>query len=293
MSMLGRQVMSGFLLLAMLLGTGIAHGEPVLLAERTPVKLRIMSQLTSGKSKVGEAVNLMVCEAIKDSQGRVLVADGAKAVGKVTVSKKRGMFGRQGKLEFTVESVQAVDGGQVPLRAQIENSGKSNRGVVIASALLLSVLSVFVHGRDVTVKEGTEFVAYVDKDTLVDPLKSPSASPVVQTSPAPTPNLPSSPVPQPAQPSARFVVLTSLLAGTNVVGELKNEGPEPAAAEVIVLIKKDDKAVGAGTVMLDKLDVGEKRSFSVAIQGSTDGTVSIEVWPKTLSTAPAAPNAGP
>jgi len=249
-----------------------------------------MREMTSGRVKVGEAVDMMVCEEIKDEQGHVLVSHGARASGKVTTSKRRGMLGKQGKLEFAVEWMEAINGAKVPLSAHLENSGVNNTGVVVATALLLSVLCVFVNGRDVTLKEGTEFVAYVERDTMIELAATPpseSAATAV-TAAAKEANAP------PAPPAATFTVLASLPAGTNLVGEIKNEGPAASGAEIIVLVRKDDKAVGAGTSVLDTVPAGEKRAFSIPIQGSIEGEITVQVHPKAVpAPPPAAPPAPP
>jgi len=205
---------------------------------------------------------MYVKDDVKDPGGRVLVAAGAHALGKVTKSKKRGMFGVPGKLEFNIETVEAVDGGSVPLRAKIEDTGHSNKGTVIATALLLTVLTVFVRGRDVTVNEGTELIGYVDRDTVVNP-PQPATSPAVPSVASPA-------------PVAKLTVVSSLVAGSNVMGEIRNEGPGVCSAEVIVLVRKDDKPVGGGTAIVDRIEVGQVRAFSVPIQGSTVGTLSVE-----------------
>lgn len=263
----------------------VAVAEPVKLAEKTPIRLKTLNKMTSGKVKVGEAVPYEMLEDVKDKSGRILIAYGAKGLGKVTVSKKRGMLGKQGKLEFTVESVQAVDGTGVPLRASMESSGKSNKGTVIAAALLLTVLAVFVQGKDVTIKEGTEIMAYVDHDTMIDP--SPSSQPAQ----AGVESAGSVAASSPTLPDAKLSVVSSLIAGTNVVGEIRNEGPNACSAEVIALIKKDGKAVGAGSLVLERVETGQTRAFSISIQGSTDGelTVSANVKPLPVAKPPTPP----
>lgn len=256
-------------------GGEMAFAQPTKLTERTPVKLRLLQSLTSGKAKQGESVSYEVREDVKGEGGVVLVLTGAKAVGKVTVSKRRGMFGKPGKLEFTVESVQAVDGSPIPIRASVENRGKSNGGTVLATALLLTVFTVFIQGKDTTVKEGTEVLAYVDRDIIIDPASSTalSASPPATATPAQAQV-------STVAASTKFTITSSILAGTNVVGEVHNDGPIPAAAEVIVLITKDGKTVGGGTVTLERVEVNAKQTFSVPVTGSTDGILNVQVNPK-------------
>lgn len=238
--------------------------DPLKITEGTPIKLELTKTLTSGKAKQGEAVTYRTRDDIIVN-GEVVIAKGAKGLGKVTESKRRGMLGKKGKLEFTVESVTAVNGTPVPLRTSIKNSGKSNSGAVIVSALLLSVFAVFVSGRDVTVKEGTEIVAYIDSDTLID-LKSNSkgGSTVLNGDNASLPN-------------AKFSITSSFLADKKIIGEIQNDGLEAAGAEVIVMIRSNGKVVGAGSCILEQVKPGEKRAFNIPIDGSTDGIADIKI----------------
>ncbi|MHB1459574.1 MAG: hypothetical protein ACYC0V_21905 [Armatimonadota bacterium] len=238
--------------------------EPLKIAEGTPIKLELTRSLTSGKVKTGEAVTYRTREDIIIN-GEVVIAKGAKGLGKVTVSKRRGMLGKKGKLEFTVESVTAINGVPVPLRTSIENSGKSNSGAVIASALLLTVFAVFISGRDITIKEGTEIVAYVDTDTLID-VKSNSKN-TTTSSNGDNVNT----------PNAKFTLTSSFTADKKIIGEIQNDGLESANAEVIILIRSNDKVVGAGSCIVEQVKPGEKRSFNAPIDGITDGTADIKI----------------
>jgi len=138
------------------------------LEEGTPVLLQTTEKMVSGRVAEGATVKYRVARDVLGANGAVLIPYDGHAVGKVTRSRRRGMFGKAGQLEFTVESVSAADGTLVPLRAQEMTAGKSNKNEVIVATLLLSVFAVFVHGRDVEIPEGTEITAYVDHDTIVE-----------------------------------------------------------------------------------------------------------------------------
>ena len=141
--------------------------EPVVLREGTPILLHTEEKMVSGRTAEGSAARFRVARDIVGPGRQVLIGYGDLAQGRVTRSRRRGMFGKAGQLEFTVDSVTAVDGTTVPLRASEEMGGKDNTGTVIASALLLTVLAIFVHGKDVDLPAGTEFTAYVDHDTAI------------------------------------------------------------------------------------------------------------------------------
>ena len=140
---------------------------PAALKEGTPVLLQTTEKMVSGRVAEGSTVRYRVARDIVGPGDNVLIAYGSFAQGRVTRSRRRGMFGKAGQLEFTVDTVDAVDGTVVPLRAQQEVAGKGNKNEVIISALLLSVLAVFVHGRDVEIPADTEVTAYVDHDTVI------------------------------------------------------------------------------------------------------------------------------
>ena len=260
-----RSFLSLSIILMMLLQMCIAVcSEPLKIAEGTPIKLELTQTLTSGKAKEGEAVTYRTRDDILVN-GEIVIAKGAKGLGKVTESKRRGMLGKKGKLEFTVESVTAMNGTPVPLRTSIKNSGKSNSGAVIVSALLLSVFAVFVSGRDVTIKEGTEIIAYVDTDTLIDLKSGTKNAPVVST------------VDNTTTPNATFTLTSSFTSDKKIIGEIQNGGLESANAEVIILIRSNDKVVGAGSCILEQVKPSEKRSFNAPIDGSTNGTADIKI----------------
>lgn len=139
------------------------------LPERTPVKVMICEQLISGQAKKGQEVTFEVREDLFGTNHELLVTKGSPAYGTVTKSSKRGVFGKPGKLEFTCEYTKAVDGTKVTLRStELGGKGRNNTGAMVATVMLVSVLGVFVNGRDVNVKKGTEFTVFVDQDTKVD-----------------------------------------------------------------------------------------------------------------------------
>lgn len=145
--------------------------------------LQTTEKMVSGRVAEGSTVRYRVARDIVGPGGNILIAYGSFAQGRVTRSRPRGMFGKAGQLEFTVDTVGAVDGTAVPLRAQQEVAGKGNKNEVIISTLLLSVLAVFVHGRDVEVRAGTEITAYVDHDTVIQHPQPAAESGVVRGEP--------------------------------------------------------------------------------------------------------------
>ncbi len=157
--------------------------EPVTLKEGTPVLLTTTEKLISGRIPEGSTIRYKVARDVVGSGNNIVIAYGSFAQGKITRSRRRGMFGKAGQLEFTVDTAEAVDGTPIPLRAMQEASGKGNKNEVIVSALLLTVLAVFVHGRDIEIPEGTEITAYVDHDTVIAQPQPLSAEGIIRGAP--------------------------------------------------------------------------------------------------------------
>lgn len=143
------------------------NGSKAMLADGTHVKLQLTETLSSNKSRVGDKVHYVVDEDVTDSDKKVLISKGAPATGTVTLAKGRGGLGRSGKLEFTCESVTAVDGSQIPLRGEEAKNGKGGKGSMVAVTLLISPLGLFMKGHNITVKQGTVVTAYVNPVPIV------------------------------------------------------------------------------------------------------------------------------
>lgn len=162
-----------------------ADTAPAIVAPRTPgqldpdttIKLLTVGQYKSGDSKKGDRVNLRVDEDIIDSAGNVLVRRGTAAFGTVTASRRSGIFGKRGLLDISIDYTHAVDGQKVPLRATKSRGGKSNAGASIAATILIAPVALFIKGSNVTLKEATPILAYVDDTIRVAAGDSPAASP--------------------------------------------------------------------------------------------------------------------
>lgn len=162
---------------------GAASGpQTVKLSERTRIKVTILEGLSSSSAKKGEEVRYEVVDDVVGPNREVLIAKGSSALGSVTRAAHRGIFGKPGKLNISIDFVRAVDGTKVPLRANEDMSvrGRNNSSGAAAATLLIAPIGLLINGRDVRIKKGAEFVVYVDADTLVDLSK---AKPRAITSP--------------------------------------------------------------------------------------------------------------
>ncbi len=83
--------------------------DSVKIQAKTPVRLIVDETLSSGISKSGQTFRLTVAENVT-VDGKVVITKGALATGRITAVRKKSFPNSNGKLEFAVDSVQAIDG---------------------------------------------------------------------------------------------------------------------------------------------------------------------------------------
>jgi hypothetical protein len=146
------------------------------LADATPVLLRTKEELSSGTAKVGDRVPFRVTEDVKAGD-LVVIQRGAEAWGVVTAVQPRRRKGYGGSLDVAIQSVQLLNGGPAPLRAEQHSKGASNSlemGLRMAqygmTGVLLPVVPFLLleKGKDALLPAGTKFTAYMNGDVPVD-----------------------------------------------------------------------------------------------------------------------------
>ena len=135
------------------------------LPQGTMVRLRTLSQLSSQENKVGQRFDLEVAEDVL-LNGRVVIPRGSPAVGDVTLVKKKGMWGKSGKLEARVLSVRA-NGKDIPVRGTVGDKGETGTAAVVGSILVLPVAGFFVTGTSAVMPSGTGAMAMLESDLPV------------------------------------------------------------------------------------------------------------------------------
>lgn len=152
---------------------GWSKPSPATLKDGTPLVLTTREKMVSGEIPEGSKVKYKVERDVLDAQGRVLIAAGATAYGRVVKSEGSGFFGRAGALNISVDNVDAADGSLVPLRAIRDETADDQETGVIVGGVLLSVFFIFMEGDDVTIDQGTLITAFVDRDS---PVATPGAA---------------------------------------------------------------------------------------------------------------------
>ena len=149
------------------LGYGSRASTPdLVIPDGTEVKLLLKNPLSSATAQPEQRIEFTASEAVV-VHGVTVIEKGAPAVGHVTEVQARKSFGRKGKLLFGIDTVQAVSGDNIRLRASKTASGIDSYGTAGVVTILTGPLGALVKGKDVEVAAGTEFTIYIDGERKV------------------------------------------------------------------------------------------------------------------------------
>jgi hypothetical protein len=146
--------------------------------------------MSSADAKTGQDVPFEVTEDVL-VDGIVVLPKGAAALGTVTEAEPKRRMGRGGKLDITISYARLSDQEKLALRASKEGKGGGHvgamTGAMVGTAIVFfpaAPLFLFMHGKDITIPQGTELNAFVEGDMHLDMSKF-GAQPVAQSASAP------------------------------------------------------------------------------------------------------------
>jgi len=158
----------------------------MVLQDGTPVRMRINRTVSSADARVGDQVDFEVLDAVKVGDF-VVIPQGGVALATVTEAQAKRRMGRAGKLNINIDSVRLFNGDKAPLRAVKEVKGGGHVGAMTGAIVATSIvffpaapLFLFMHGKDITIPQGTEITAYINGDIAIAP---PKPAPAAQVTP--------------------------------------------------------------------------------------------------------------
>lgn len=137
------------------------------ISEGTIIKVSINNDISGKEVEVGQKLDFTTTEDL--IQGNTIVLKkGLKVVGTVTEAAKSKGLGKKGKLSFNIDYLYLENGKVIKLRSEIKKNLNGSGGLVVASAVLLSPLALFVHGKNAKYEKGEVFDAYVDETMILE-----------------------------------------------------------------------------------------------------------------------------
>lgn len=130
----------------------------------TVLNIELTEAISSKKTKKGDPIPLKTLDNIIINDVIVIPA-GSPVEGVVTKATKSGLFGRSGKLEFTINSVKTINNIKIPLQYTALKEAGSDGGAIAVAAVVSVVGGLFMKGKNVEFPAGSHFQAKVTADT--------------------------------------------------------------------------------------------------------------------------------
>jgi hypothetical protein len=143
----------------------VSTASRTVLPQGTSIRLRTLSELTSQTAKTGQRFDLEVAEDVMLG-GRVVIPRGSPAVGDIAMVKKKGMWGKSGKLEARVLYIRA-NGRDIPVRGSVGDKGETGTAGVVGAIVVLPIAGFFVTGTSAVLPAGTGANAALESDLEV------------------------------------------------------------------------------------------------------------------------------
>jgi hypothetical protein len=147
----------------------------LILEDGTPLRLRLSRTLSSADCKTGDRIDFEVMDPIV-LDGITVVPQGGIAWGTVTEAEHKRSMGRAGKLNIAITAVKLANSEKANLRAVRDTKGGGHVGAMTGAMVATSIvffpaapLFLFIHGKDITIPQGTEITAYIDGDKAFVP----------------------------------------------------------------------------------------------------------------------------
>jgi hypothetical protein len=172
----------------------------------TPLVLRTTSEINTKDKRPGDRVYLEVAESVM-FRGQVIIPAGAPAMGEIARAQRNGHFGKKGKLQVRLMSVQTPQ-GPVRLTGSAYDEGKSGTVASVATIALVSPLGFLIHGTSGKIMPGTMMTA-----NLAQPLQFAYTGPQFEAAANSTPVQPDAP--WVAEPGISAIGASQGVRGTN------------------------------------------------------------------------------
>lgn len=136
-------------------------GDPATtLPANTEVILAMNQDLTTKGAKVDVGTKFDLSVAYDVMMGDyVVIPKGTPAVGEVVWKKGKGAFGKSGKMEVEMRSIN-LNGRRIPVSGKYRQEGEGNTVATVASVALIWPVAPFVTGKSARIPQGRELKAY-------------------------------------------------------------------------------------------------------------------------------------
>lgn len=138
----------------------------IVIPAHTEMLLRLDEEVGSERARVGQPVAVSVARDVV-VDGIVAIPRGAAGIGAVTYRTGKGAFGKSGKIDIELRSID-VAGRMVPVVGRYHAAGDGRTGETLGTILVGGVVAgAFITGRHAIFEEGREFTAFTGAATSI------------------------------------------------------------------------------------------------------------------------------
>lgn len=171
----------------------IERSSSLKIPDGTPIEIEAPYTVRSMDFKPKDKISFRVVDPIKVN-GITVIEQGATATGRIERSKRGGHWGKAGLLVWSMQTVTAVDGSQIPLRVAPLRLRGDSKGAKVATQMIITgallsfiapvaLLHGFKRGKDAYIPAGKRYSVFVEGTPSVI-----AGSNLVNSSPPPVSN---------------------------------------------------------------------------------------------------------
>ncbi len=154
--------------------------HPGSIPDGTQVNVEAPYTINSMDFKANDTISFRVVDPVKVN-GVTVIEQGATAAARILRAKRGGHWGKAGLFVFTMQSVTAVDGSQIPLRTQQVRLRGDSKGAKVAASMIITgalmpfiapvaLLHGFKRGKDAFIPAGKRYSVFVDSASPIQSL---------------------------------------------------------------------------------------------------------------------------
>lgn len=146
--------------------TSEAIVQNLVLNSGTPITLVVTEEVNSSTHKEGEKFKLTVLNDVKIGE-KIVIPRGTPATGEITWRTGKGAFGKSGKIEFALTSID-LNGKSLPVSGNYRQEGEGNTIATGVGILAVGVFAGFITGKRARVPAGRELLSQLADDVPFD-----------------------------------------------------------------------------------------------------------------------------
>lgn len=131
--------------------------QMLMLNAGVPITLAVTEEVNSSTHREGDTFKLTVLNDVSAGQTMV-IPRGTPATGEITWRTGKGAFGKSGKIEFALRSID-LDGKSIPVTGEFRQEGEGNTIATGVGILAVGVFAGFITGKRARLPAGRELMS--------------------------------------------------------------------------------------------------------------------------------------